>query len=93
MDRNPPPAAPATLTGRRGGQTRAGWEDGMKPHLSAEELGFLLGRLPLETLPGAVWRDPAALEDQATRQAAPAPRAPGWNGVIPGCSKPARGDR
>lgn len=62
----------------------------MKPHLSAEELGFLLGRLPLQAMPGAVWRDPEALEPLPSRPAAPALRQPAWTSAAVGRFDPAR---
>lgn len=61
----------------------------MKPHLSAEEVGFLLGRLPLESPRGSIWRESDALVSRA----APPPAAPRPAGppAVTGRRKP-RGD-
>lgn len=51
----------------------------MRPHLSVAELGFLLGRLPLETLPEAAEPDRRSLDSLVAGQAALAQPRLDWN--------------
>jgi|GEM_PF-6800479 len=59
----------------------------MPPHLSAQELGFLLGRLPLPLPAPALGRETAALAAGVGRPAAPPDPRPDWP---PGVPPPAR---
>ncbi len=74
--------------GQRGPRAAPEGEDDMRPHLSAEELGFLLGRLPLESPRGAVWREPEALASRAAPPTTPAKPRPAWPPAAPGRCKP-----
>lgn len=69
---------------------RAGGKDGMRSHLSAAELGFLLGRLPLEDLPEVAEGDRRGLDSRVSDQAASTQPQSAWKRPASAGRPPAR---